>query len=301
MEFSNYIKLFFGELGRRRYSSGFIFLSIFLISIITAFNLKDDYKTTALLKYSEEDANNNLNTASPLGGIVSLGGINLNSGTTDPIDYSIEIIKSRDFLRNLLEFPNIRENLVASDYYDFNEQKIIYKSSIYDEDNAKWIRSQSKFKDVVPGYLEVHKDHYIKNLTLVKNRATGFLSISFNHSSPYFAKDFLDLIINEVNRIVREDDQSNSEKKLDFLMERSSKTLNNEVKQALGQLIENELKKIAYSSTKVDYMLEVIDPPYVSDKPEFPNRLLIIVLGMFVGLISVILNIHIPLYLRREM
>ncbi len=301
MKFSSYIKLFIGELRRKRYSSGFIFLLILLASILIAFSLKDDYKTTALLKYSEEDSNNNLNTASPLGGIVSLGGINLNSGTTDPIDYSIEIIKSRDFLRNLLEFPNIRENLVAADYYDFNKEKIIYKSSIYDEVNDKWVRNQSKFKDIAPGYLEVHKDYYIKNLTLVKNRATGFLSISFNHSSPYFAKEFLDLIINEVNRIVREDDQSNSEKKLNFLMERNSKTLNNEVKQALGQLMENELKKIAYSSTKVDYMLEVIDPPYISDKPVFPNRFLIIILGIFISLISVILNIHISLYARKEM
>ena len=53
-----------------------------------------------------------------------------------------------------------------------------------------------------------------------------------------------------------------------FLMQRNAET-SNKVKQALSQLMENELKKIAYSSTKIDYMLEVIDSAYIPNKQIF--------------------------------
>ena len=82
-------------------------------------------------------------------------------------------------------------------------------------------------------------------------------------------------------------------------MQKNLETFNQEVNQALSQLMENELKKIAYSSTKVDYLLEIIDPPYVPNRPFFPNRILILLLGIL-GLLLVAFTVQLRLMSRKS-
>ena len=78
-----------------------------ILSIFVAFNIDDEYQSTALLKYSEDDLGQSFfNTNSALSGLSSIAGINLNAGSYDPIDYSIEKIKSREFLKKLLDFQS---------------------------------------------------------------------------------------------------------------------------------------------------------------------------------------------------
>tara|TARA_B100000401_G_scaffold437247_1_gene382396 strand:+ start:1007 stop:1903 length:897 start_codon:yes stop_codon:yes gene_type:complete len=298
MNTKTYISTFVTELQTRLISSLLIVILITFSALALALYLDDQYKSQALLKHSEDSLNNGFAPSSPIGGIAALGGINLGQGSIDPIDYSIEVIKSREFLSHLLKIGLVKANLVAIDYYDPKKQKIFYDTRIYDLQNNKWQDELKKFKKVEPNVLEVHKKYYLENLTLTKNRTTGFLLITFQHESPIFAKEFIDLIIEEFNKIERREDLDESQKKMAFLMQRNSETLNQEVKQAVSQLMENELKKIAYSSTKIDYMLEVIDPAYLPNKADFPSRLIIIALALMLSILLVLIRIHIIILLK---
>ena len=298
MNTKTYISTFVTELQTRLISSLLIVILITSSALALALYLDDQYKSQALLKHSEDSLNNGFAPSSPIGGIAALGGINLGQGSIDPIDYSIEVIKSREFLSHLLKIGLVKANLVAIDYYDPKKQKIFYDTRIYDLQNNKWKDELKKFKKVEPNVLEVHKKYYLENLTLTKNRTTGFLLITFQHESPIFAKEFIDLIIEEFNKIERREDLDESQKKMAFLMQRNSETLNQEVKQAVSQLMENELKKIAYSSTKIDYMLEVIDPAYLPNKADFPSRLIIIALALMLSIFLVLIRIHIIILLK---
>ena len=294
MNTKTYISTFVTELQSRIISSLLIVILITSSALALALYLDDQYKSQALLKHSEDSLNNGFAPSSPIGGIAALSGINLGQGSIDPIDYSIEVIKSREFLSHLLNIDMIKANLVAIDYYDPKKQKIFYDTRIYDQQNNKWQNEQMPELNV----LEVHKKHYLENLTLTKNRTTGFLLITFQHESPIFAKEFIDLIIEEFNKIERREDLDESQKKMAFLMQRNAETSNKEVKQALSQLMENELKKIAYSSTKIDYMLEVIDSAYIPNNADFPSRLIIIALALVLSIFLVLLRIHISILLK---
>ena len=294
MNTKTYISTFVTELQSRIISSLLIVILITSSALALALYLDDQYKSQALLKHSEDSLNNGFAPSSPIGGIAALSGINLGQGSIDPIDYSIEVIKSREFLSHLLNIDLIKANLVAIDYYDPKKQKIFYDTRIYDQQNNKW--QNEKMPE--PNVLEVHKKHYLENLTLTKNRTTGFLLITFQHESPIFAKEFIDLIIEEFNKIERREDLDESQKKMAFLMQRNAETSNKEVKQALSQLMENELKKIAYSSTKIDYMLEVIDSAYIPNNADFPSRLIIIALALVLSIFVVLLRIHISILLK---
>ena len=259
---------------------------------ITAFVIPDKYDASSILKYSDEDYDGSFQPSSGgLAGLASFGGIDLNSSSVDPIDYSIAVIESRDFLKRIIEIEKVKENLAAARSYDPNTRQSIYRSSVFDASNQTWI------KDV--HFMRIHSRHYLKNLTLTKDRATGFLTVTFRHPNPIFAKDFVQLIIDELNSSIRAIELENSEKKLEFLIQRTSDT-NIEVRQALARIIEEELRKTALSSTRVDYLLQVIDPPYVPIRAEYPSRLLIIALGLFIGmaLSSIYLQSHVS---RREL
>ena len=215
MEIKNYINKFINEVKSSFISSSLIFIASVSIFGLLAVSIQDKYESKSLLKHSEDDTAGNFAPQGALGSIASIGGIDLSSGATDPIDYSIEVIKSRNFLRQLLSFDKVKENLVAVESYDNETGLITYDKNLFDPLKNEWAPNK-KFDQNEPNYLEIHREYYIENLSLSKNRATGFLTISFQHKSANFAKSFIDLIINELNRLTREDDLASSEKKIRF-------------------------------------------------------------------------------------
>jgi uncharacterized protein involved in exopolysaccharide biosynthesis len=269
-----------------------VFLMVTSLFIASAYLIEDKYQANALLKYSEEDTGSNYSISSPLGGLGSLAGMNLSGNSTDPIEYSIAVIKSRDFLGSLLDKPGVKKNLIASKKYNKADKTTLFNEKIFNIQTNAWI------KDI--DFLRIHKKYYLKNLTLTKNRSNGFLTISFNHISPEFSKYFIDLIIKELNESISVVDIENSEKRLELLLQKSTEKSIKDVNNAILRLIENELKNIAYSKTKVEYMLETIDPAYVPMKPFYPNRVLIILMGILAGIASSFLYIYLRISISKN-
>ena len=271
------IKFFQNEWARSKKIAIFLFSLMFAIFLLAAIMIEDKFEANTLLKYSDEDTSNSFSSkGGTLGGLAAITGIGMSGSTIDPIDYSIAVIKSRDFLARLLKYPGMKENLSIASSFDRQTNEIVYKKRFYDASSKQWK------KDIK--FLRIHRKYYLKNLTLTKDRSTNLLTISFRHVSPVFAKEILDIIILELNQTVRAIELEDSEKKLQFLIDKTSSANNNEVRDALGQLIESELKNIVFSSTRVDYLLQKIDPPYIPHRAKYPNRPLLILLGIISGL-----------------
>ena len=168
------------------------FFAIF--SVFYALSIPNSYTSSALLKVTEQSDNNggrNLSElASRYGGLASIAGISMPSSGVDSAIYAIEIIKSRDFAKHLMTFPNIKQNLMATKSYDNISRGIIYDPKIYDQDKDTWIRKDSGIGSPEPSYIEVH-DTALKDLSASKDEITGLITISFEHLSPVFAQDFV--------------------------------------------------------------------------------------------------------------
>ena len=125
--------------------------------------------------------------ASNFGGIASLAGISLPSASSNKTDYVVETIKSRDFLKHLLKFENIRENLFASESYDISNKSIIYDSEMFDPSSKEWLRSKPANRNQIPSYLEIYPI-YRRDLSISIDDNSGFITVSFTHLSPIFAR-----------------------------------------------------------------------------------------------------------------
>lgn len=255
-------------------------------SVFYALSLSNKYESSSLLTVSQSNSSSSLSSFSgQLGGIASIAGIDIPK-TPDAIklNLSIEIIKSKDFFKYLVNKYEFMPEIFAAMEYDKSKNKIIFDNKIYDEKNKKWIREPRSYLKSEPSYLEAHP----KFLSMIKSSRhpeTGYLRLSFTHPSPIFAKEVLDIIFNEVNNILRTKDLQRSIESLDFLNNQLSKTNLQQLRDSIGALTEQQLNTQMFASINKDYAISYIDPPFVPEKKSEPARAIICITITFFGFI----------------
>ena len=118
---------------------------------------------------------------------------------------------------------------------------------------------------------------------------TNLITISVEHISPIFAKEFLELIINESNELLRNKDLRESSAAIAFLNTEIPKSSLITMKDAISKLVQSQLEKQMLSRINTEYILKIIEPPFIPEKKSRPSRALICILGtMFGGILAII-------------
>lgn len=252
-----------------------------LISFLIAFSLNETYKSSALLKASESIQSNGMGPLSnQYNGLASIAGINLPSGDAETKkNLVLATITSRDFFKHLVDKYNYYPQIIAAKAINESNKKIIYDTSIYKDE--KWIREEGD-----PTYLEAHSLFIKNNLELGYDKQRDHLTISIKHISPLFAKSMLDNLILEVNNVIREKDLIDSSNSLEYLKNALNETQVKDIKVSINSLIEKKLEAKMLASIKEDYVLMIIDSPYIPLKPFAPNKLLILIFGFLGGILA---------------
>ena len=255
-----------------------------IFSVFISLSLPNIYSSQSILKIADESASSNSfsSMASDFSGIASLAGINLPSGVGDESDYAIELLKSKEFVKHISKFDYIKENIMAIKEYDQKTKSIIYDKKIYDDKNKEWVRKPPAGRSKIPSYLELHEE-ITKLMNISKDRKTGFIKISFEHQSPSFAYHFLDLVIRELNQITKKINIDESQSSLDYLYSELPKINERDIRDSMNNIIESQLKIQMLANVRSDYMLKTIDAPYVPEIKSKPSRLIICIIGTFVG------------------
>ncbi len=269
---------------KEKFLIGVIVCIFAVCSVFYSLSLPNIFTSTSLLMQAEEQGSTSP-MSSQVGGFAAMAGIELgNGGGQDKSTLAIAMLESRDFLQHLLSFDGIAEGLLAADTYNSKTQKLEYNSNDFDEETKTWIRKPSIYQTVIPTSLEVY-EAYRDVLSASVDKKTGFVIISTSHISPIFAYDFLSLVIREVNFLSRTRDLEESEEALSFLKIQLSETQNVDISRAINQLIESQLKTQMLANVRPDYLLQVLDQPYVPILKSSPQRSLICIFGTFLGFV----------------
>ena len=263
--------------------------SLFAVfSVFYALSLPDYYKSESILVNAENT--NQLSGLQGLSGLASIAGINIQNSRQDKSIVIFETLKSRAFVRHLIKFDNILPSLVAAKEYDSSSQKIIFDSEVYDASNKVWLakKSNNNKKDSKPSFIEAHAA-YLEHVTINQDKFTNLITISVEHISPLFAKEFLDLIIRELNELLRFKDLQDSTNAIDFLTSEIPKSSLVTMKDAINQLVHSRLEMQMMARISSDYALKIIDPAYIPEEKSRPNRASIcIMITLAGGLFSVL-------------
>lgn len=265
-------------------SKNFILLvtSLFLtLSLLYVLTLTNHYKSEALV-ISAEGQSGISNSLSGLGGLASMAGFNLPSSNGDKSEIAIKTIESRAFLNHLITFDYILPSIMAAKSYDTQSRKIKFDPKIYNETNGEWVRGSKENQPSKPSYLEAY-DTYIDQISISRDEQTNLITISVEHLSPVFAKEFLELIISEANELLRNKDLRESSDAIEFLNTEIPKSSLITMKEAINKVLQSQLETQMLSRVNSEYVLKIIEPPFIPEKKSKPMRVLICILFTLLG------------------
>ena len=183
--------------------------------------------------------------------------------------------------------PNVNlEDIIAVESWNSSSNKIEYKSKLYDQKNKKWVRKASYPQRIIPSEQEAFKS-FSKVLNIGTNKENPFISISIQHQSPYLAKEWLEIIIYNINESMRLEDVKISETYINFLNETQKNTNIQSLREVISDLLENQMQTLMLASSNESYIFKTIDSPIVPEKKSGPSRSVICILGtLFGGILS---------------
>ena len=261
-----------------------------IIGVIYSLLLPNIYESKAMLV----PVNSSSSISGALGSYRSLAGL---AGVSLPSDAdkgnsakAIQKISSLSFFENNL-LANIHlPDLMAVKSWNSKKNILAFDDSIYDTKSNTWIRDYSYPRQQIPSAQESFEVFKTKHLSLSEDKKSGFITLSIKHQSPFVAKQWVDLIVNEVNSFYRQKDKIESEKAVIYLNQQISMTSLSEIKEVLAQLLQEETKKLTLIEANQYYVFDYIDPPAVMEKKSEPKRALICILGALLGgMLSIVL------------
>ncbi len=263
-------------------------------SVIYALSLQNIYTSESILSPLEDEdtsSNSMSSLVSQYSGIAGIAGLNIGSSNSNGADYAVEILKSRNFLKYLVnKYDFIAPSLIAVKKYNEDTKSLIFNEDVYDDIKKVWVRDKPKNREKEPSYIELY-DTYMSTISIAQNIDTSFITLQVSHVSPEFAYSLASIMIEELNNIVKQKDRDESEKAISFLEDRLIKTRESGIRNQINSLIYKNLNTLMTTDTKDDYILEILDPPYLPEVKSGPVRSLICIIITIVGTLLSIMSV----------
>ena len=279
-----------------------------IFGVIYSLYLPNIYKSEAIL-VPVTPSNNISGALGSYGGLAGLAGISLSSGDDEGNSVkALKKISSLSFFENNILQNIFLPDLMAVKYWDVEKNIVVYDDSIYQRTSNTWVRDVSYPKKQIPTAQESFEVFTDKHLNISQDQKTGFITLSIRHQSPFIARQWVELIINEVNNFYRQKDKAESEKAVNYLnqitgtspyfnqaiMLKMEMTGLTQIKQVIAELLQEETQKLTLIEANQYYVFDYIDPPAVMERKSEPKRSIIIIiitlLGAVIGVFFVLLK-----------
>lgn len=284
-ENSNLVMINLSEVVMKLWMGKWIVASVTVVfalgSIIFALSLPNVYTSTVRLSEAES-ANAGLGSLiNQYSGIAGLAGLSL-GGNDSKLGYALEVLQSRQFLQLLIEKHDILVSLMAAEDWDEASNELIIDTSHYNVDDELWVRPERPPYGAKPSLEEAYEEW---EDTLVVNTNGAFVSLSVTHVSPSIAKDWLEVIVEEINAAIKTQDVSEARRSIEYLTQELERTSVRESRTLLFDLIQTQTETVMLANVRDEYVFKVIDPPLAPLKKSGPSRATLCIVITFLGFI----------------
>ena len=266
-------------------------LIFFLISSGIAFYLPNKYESEVLVAPANPEGSQD-SISSGFSGLAGLAGISLDSPGQSKVQEALEVIKSRKFINDFINKYQLKAAIMASEGWNKDLKQIEFDSSIYDDENDLWKKEPSDIKTI--------KTFQDDLLSYSEDKKTGFIKISITTISPELSREWVELLLLELNSYFREQTIYEASMMLSFLEIQVEKAKFIEIRKSIFNLMEEQIKIVTLAEGRPEYMFRTLDPAIIPEIKASPLRTLIILLSSLSGLIIALAYTLFHFVLRPE-
>ncbi|MGR5410973.1 Wzz/FepE/Etk N-terminal domain-containing protein [Vibrio sp. PNB22_8_1] len=270
-------------------------------AVLYALSLPNIYKSDALLAPAESSSGGGLSKmAGQLGGLAALAGVNLGGGESSQTDLAVQVMKSRQFVEAFINKHDLLVPLMAAKDWDLANNKLILDEELYNPTNGEWLREAKGLRGATPTAQEAFEVFSKEVLSVSQNKESGLYTVSVKHYSPYVAQQWINWLIEDINKVMRERTIAETSQNLAYLNTQLQKTAVADMQSTFYKLIEEQTKSLMLAEVQEEFVFKVVDPAIVPELKSEPRRAVICVLGTFIGGILGVLIVVVRLIYRKE-
>lgn len=247
----------------------FIFtITTSLLALVTSLVLPKHYSATALVSPVSRSASGGASGAvgsalSKFGGIASLVGLQTGSGSDKAID--IATLKSQVLTRRYIQ--------------KYNLMPILYKGKWNSKTNSWRGNNQAR----IPTLWQANK-YFQKHIrTVTEDRKTGLYDVTITWTDPVTAAKWANGIVELTNHYLRRKAIAEANRDIAYLNAQAAMTSVVQVKEAIYNLMEQEIRDAMIANGQREYALKVVDPAFPPDRPSWPLPWLWTLIGFLIG------------------
>jgi LPS O-antigen subunit length determinant protein (WzzB/FepE family) len=269
-----------------------------LASILYSLTLPNIYKSQAIMMPLE--ANSGMGgMLGQYSGIAGLAGISLPSESASKSKEAIARIKSFEFFSNHF-LPQIQlEDLMAVKKWNKDSNTVVYEKKIFDSGSGKWKRKVKPPRSIIPSSQEAYKI-YKDIIQISEDKDTLFISLSVMHESPFIAQKWVELIIDQIDDVMRDKDKGEAMRSVKYLNSIAPTVNYEEIKKALSSLQQEQMKRLMMIEANDDYIYTVLDSPIVPEIKAQPSRSTIVILCSMLGMIFSVLSVLVFSFFKKS-
>jgi uncharacterized protein involved in exopolysaccharide biosynthesis len=211
-----------------------------------------------------------------LGGLASLAGINIGSGSVSQTP--IAVLKSRELVRDFIADKNLIKVLLVD--------KV-------DPTTGDWkIRDPEKQPDIRDAVEYFQK----KVCTIVEDKKAGVVTLSITWRNSAVSAEWANELAQRVNAKLRDRATSEAERNIKYLKEEMVATNVTALQDSLGKVLQSEMQKLLLARGNDEFAFKVVDRAVAPRRHSWPNRISVAVGSVIIGILVSI----VALLIRRE-
>lgn len=265
----------------------FIIVTTFIFAVgavVYALSLPNIYKSDALLAPAESSSGGGLSKmAGQLGGLAALAGVNLGAGEFSQTDLAVQVMKSRQFVDAFIKKHDLLVPLMAAKDWDLASNKLVLSEELYNPTTGQWLREAQGLRGSEPSAQEAFEVFNNSVLNVSQDKKSGLYTVSVKHYSPYIAQQWVNWLIEDINKVMRERTIAETSQNLAYLNIQLQKTAVADMQSTFYKLIEEQTKSLMLAEVQEEFIFKVVDPAVVPELKDGPKRALICVLGTLLG------------------
>ncbi|MDF4751092.1 LPS O-antigen length regulator, partial [Vibrio parahaemolyticus] len=193
--------------------------------VLYSLSLPNIYKADALLAPAESSGGGGLSKmAGQLGGLAALAGVNLGADESSQTDLAVQVMKSRQFVEAFINKHDLLVPLMAAKDWDLANNKLILNEELYNPTTGEWLREPDGLRGATPTAQEAFQVFNKEVLSINQDKESGLYTVSVKNYSPYAAKQWVNWLIEDINKVMRERTIAETSQNLAYLNTQLQKT-----------------------------------------------------------------------------